>query len=386
MTGMCTSRWIPVRPGSSRPAVRSNGFYNYEVEKNAVGTEWPNVLPGGGGLIFRLRRLGECRRTFSIMAMKLPNGPARALTRGIAARYSPTGHLLVVTSDGKLVAIPFDPDKLELTGPPVAVIEGVGIRTGGFNVDLSFSDDWQPGLRPGRTIGDRRAAWVSRDGKAEPMDIGWDPQGRRSKVCPCRRMGKALAVSLNRNGKLATSWSSSCRPALFCGSPSTIPRASGPAGAVARREKRCTTCGIVTERPSAGCSRTRRTARVERGRWRTRSASWPRRHRRGTDDGSSPAPPSATYELRHPREANGGHRVGPVDRHFRDGGIPGRSLATERWLAYQSSESGTSQVYVRPFPETASAKWQVSTSAAPNPSGLGMAGSSSTSTATTRWS
>ena len=32
-----------------------------------------------------------------------------------------------------------------------------------------------------------------------------------------------------------------------------------------------------------------------------------------------------------------------------------------RWLAYTSWESGAPEVYVRPFPETATAKWQVST-------------------------
>jgi Tol biopolymer transport system component len=32
-----------------------------------------------------------------------------------------------------------------------------------------------------------------------------------------------------------------------------------------------------------------------------------------------------------------------------------------RWLAYASNESGQFEVYVRPFPETATAKWQVST-------------------------
>jgi serine/threonine-protein kinase len=32
-----------------------------------------------------------------------------------------------------------------------------------------------------------------------------------------------------------------------------------------------------------------------------------------------------------------------------------------RWLAYATTESGTPQVYVRPFPDVASAKWQVST-------------------------
>jgi hypothetical protein len=33
----------------------------------------------------------------------------------------------------------------------------------------------------------------------------------------------------------------------------------------------------------------------------------------------------------------------------------------ERWLAYASDESGTMEIYVRPFPETSTARWQVST-------------------------
>jgi Tol biopolymer transport system component len=33
-----------------------------------------------------------------------------------------------------------------------------------------------------------------------------------------------------------------------------------------------------------------------------------------------------------------------------------------RWLAYSSDESGASEVYVRPFPEVASARWQASLS------------------------
>ncbi len=33
-----------------------------------------------------------------------------------------------------------------------------------------------------------------------------------------------------------------------------------------------------------------------------------------------------------------------------------------RWLAYESNESGTDEVYVRPFPDTDAGKWQVSTS------------------------
>ena len=38
-----------------------------------------------------------------------------------------------------------------------------------------------------------------------------------------------------------------------------------------------------------------------------------------------------------------------------------------RWLAYASNESGASEIYVRPFPATASAKWQVSTAGGGEP-------------------
>ena len=57
--------------------------------------------------------------------MPLPPRRRRtSLVRGVYARYAPTGHLLVVTADGKLIAIPFDPKKLELTGAPVALHRG----------------------------------------------------------------------------------------------------------------------------------------------------------------------------------------------------------------------------------------------------------------------
>jgi serine/threonine-protein kinase len=42
-----------------------------------------------------------------------------------------------------------------------------------------------------------------------------------------------------------------------------------------------------------------------------------------------------------------------------------------RWLAYASNESGAYEVYVRPFPETATAKWQVSTAGGREPAWSG---------------
>jgi len=38
-----------------------------------------------------------------------------------------------------------------------------------------------------------------------------------------------------------------------------------------------------------------------------------------------------------------------------------RSHRTGRWLAYESSESGREEIYVRPFPDANSGRWQLST-------------------------
>ena len=44
------------------------------------------------------------------------------------------------------------------------------------------------------------------------------------------------------------------------------------------------------------------------------------------------------------------------------------ALSTDgRWLAYTSNESGAPELYVRPFPQTAAAKWQVSTAGGREP-------------------
>ncbi len=95
--------------------IRSSGgpiepVYNFSSKKRKlVGAEWPVVLPGARGLLFRIREANQATGDFEIVAMKLPHGEPRVLMRGVYARYSPTGHLLVVGADGKLLAVPFDP-------------------------------------------------------------------------------------------------------------------------------------------------------------------------------------------------------------------------------------------------------------------------------------
>src|SRR5262249_47183937 len=195
-----TDGYIYIEVDSGLARIKATGgpvepIYKISPQRREIGTEWPNVLPGGRGLIFRMRRAAQTPAEFEIRGMKLPQGEAHALIRGIYARYSASGPLLVITAEGKLLAVPFDPVKVELTGTPVALLEGV--RSGPFEVNLAVSNTGTMVYASGGSSGLTRAFWVNRDGTASPVDSTWDPQGILTslRISPD---GKTLAVGLLR--------------------------------------------------------------------------------------------------------------------------------------------------------------------------------------------
>ena len=165
--------------------------YTIQPKAKEIATEWVHVLPGA-----HRRRcsgsatVGQGPADFEIMAMPLPHGPAHSLVRGVYATYAPTGHLLVVTADGKLIAIPFDPKKLELTGAPIALLEGIGVRNGGFNIDLALAGNGTLAYTTGGTLGSRRAAWVSREGAGDAGGLRPGIRRASSSRRACRPTGR----------------------------------------------------------------------------------------------------------------------------------------------------------------------------------------------------
>ncbi len=339
--------------------------YNMDTKAgNEVGAEWPCVLPGSKGIVFRLRRAGQGPADFNIVAMKLPNGPKHVLTHGIYARYAPTGHLLVVTSDGKLIGIPFDAKKLELTGSPVALLDGVGVRAGGFNVDLAVSPAGTLIYTTGSMLGSRRAIWVSRDGTASPVDPSWDPQGsiQNAELSPD---GKAMAVELDRGGK-SDIWVKPLPTGPFSritfGDTASVRPAWSPDGREVYyiQDRSGTGTGAVYAHRADGTGK-------------------PRQLIASKADFAQILPPRDGRWLlvRTPLNVPGtgadilGYRPGdttavPLIATPAAEGYPALS-PDGRWLAYSSTESGTQEIFVRPFPETGTAKWQVSTAGGTQP-------------------
>ncbi len=99
---------------------------------------FPHALPDGRTVLFVV---GDARlRTFddaTIEAVDVTTGARRVLTKGGAPRYVPPSTLLV-PRDGQLLAIPFDPVAVALTGPPQVVLDDVltapASGAGGFDI------------------------------------------------------------------------------------------------------------------------------------------------------------------------------------------------------------------------------------------------------------
>jgi hypothetical protein len=135
--------------------------------------KYPCALPGAKAVLYTVARVeSESFDDAHIAAFSPRTGQKKVLVEGgTHPRYSPSGHL-VYARNGKLLAVRFDPDRLQVTGQPVTVLEGVLMsrNTGAANFDISARGDlvYAPGICEG---GARTLYWVDRSGHAEKLPL-----------------------------------------------------------------------------------------------------------------------------------------------------------------------------------------------------------------------
>ena len=139
----------------------------------------PQLLPGGRALLFTVADLsGVLDFDRSIIAVQSLGGSERKILveGGSDARYVATGHI-IYSLGGVLWAIPFDLERLQVTGSPVSVVEGVARGFGGVGLatsQFSVADNGSLVYIPGpATVSSARRTLVSVDqnGTVEPLRL-----------------------------------------------------------------------------------------------------------------------------------------------------------------------------------------------------------------------
>jgi serine/threonine-protein kinase len=133
----------------------------------------PSFLPSGKAIVFTIGMADNYSYDDAeIGALSLETGEKRILVQGgSSAKYSPSGHL-IYARDGKLLAVPFDPEALKVSGEPFPVADGVFMSANTGMAAYSIS-------REGRLVyaagpverGARQPVWVDRQGQSTPLPL-----------------------------------------------------------------------------------------------------------------------------------------------------------------------------------------------------------------------
>jgi hypothetical protein len=346
---------------ASTPGAIAKSVTTLDTTAAEVFHRLPFALPNNKGLLFTVYYGPVSGRGSAIAVQNFSTGKHTILADGLVARYSPSGHLLYVTSNGTLMAAPFDQDKLVVTGPPFVV--GVGLRSGAVGAgDLALSNTGTLMYTMGGSQASSELAWVTREGKATSVDSTWQGNFASPAISPD---GRKVAVGLGSVfGQSGDIWVKQLDtgPALKLtfgaplnswptwtpdGQRITYYSRSGPLGGqtdLLTKRADGSSQAVVQVRHGLNALESEWSSD---GKWLVYRSGPSVRHvyavRPGIDSTVSPITTSPAAEVT-PSLSPDGH-----------------------WLVYGSNETGVGELYVVPFPNSASAKWPISTKGGTEP-------------------
>jgi serine/threonine-protein kinase len=320
----------------------------------------PQILPGGTTVLFTLATGTAADRweKAQIVVQSLGSGERKTLVNGGSdGRYVPTGHL-VYAREGIVFAVPMDLRRLEVTGGPIPIVEGVrraaGSSTGAAQFDFSSAGSlvYVPGPVSG-TTGLSDLAFIDRKGSVEPLKLSPAPY-QHPRVSP---NGKQLTFGTD-GGKEAIVWiydlgSTASMRQLTFGGNNRFPIWSADGQRVAFQSDREGNVGIFWQRAD-GSGVAERLTTPDQGTSHAPESWSPNGERLlfTVTKGSSVS--LWTFSLRDRKAAPFAdvQSPNPTNAAFSPDG---------RWVAYTVTEGAVNGIYVQPFPATG-AKYLVSRS------------------------
>jgi len=320
---------------------------------------WPQALPGGKSVLFTSDTAPPFEDA-EIAVYSIDSRQRKTVQRGgFYARYLPSGHV-VYMHEGTLFAVPFDLKRLEVTGQPAPILEGVTTASGNGGAQFSFSDTGNLVYVAGRGVGlDVSIYWMDRDGKFAPLR-----ETRAAYNNPALSPdGKRLALDVlegGRNDVWMYEWERDTLTRLtFVGDRNSYPLWTPDGQRIAYTSVQNGAENLWWIRADGSGT----PQRLTESKSRQRPHSW--------------GPDGKILAFRQDNVASGSWDIMTlsIEGDEKSGWKPGEpkpfvnTASTEvepafspdgRWLAYGSNESGTFELFVRPFPGPGG-KWQVST-------------------------
>ena len=294
--------------------------------------------------------VSTARTTQSRIAVVGPEGgEVREILTGTMARYAASGHVVYATADGTLLAAPFDQRRLEVTGPSVALVEGV------LAPQFALSESGTLLYGTGTTGTVSELVWVSRAGQVEPVDPAWTGVLGFPALSPD---GTRLAMTLAGEAS-ADVWVKQLDqgPSLkltFGGSNNIFPTWTPDGASVTFRSDQAGPSQDLWTKRADGSAQA--VLEVDQKRSLLESLWSP--------DGEwllydTPVPAAGAGDILALRPGQDTAPIPLVATAFTE--LWPTLSPDGRWMAYQSNETGAFEIYVVPFPNAADAKWVVST-------------------------
>jgi Tol biopolymer transport system component len=311
----------------------------------------PSVLPDDRGVLFTIHRTALADST-QVAVAEIETGEHRSVLRGgTQPTYTRTGHLIYAVS-GTLHAVRFDLEARAVVGDPVPVEYDLLTLGPTGTANYAVSDDGTLIFSEGsEAAAGRLLVWVHRDGREEPVKaeprvytaarlapdgtrVAFEARDQEQDIWVldfARQTPSRLTFAPGLDA--APTWTPDGRRIIYqsaqSGTPNLFRKAADGTGAIERLTTTTASLQLPFTLSTDGSQLILMEARPETG---------PDLMLLRLDGKSKPETLLAT------RFVDLNAELSP------DG----------RWLAYQNNESGAPQVYVRPFPQVDSGRWQIS--------------------------
>ncbi len=345
-----TGLWLVSADGQSTTQLTTP-----DTARGELDHVFPSYLPGARAVLFTILPKSGGIEGASVAVFDLETKVYKTVVRGgTDARYVPSGHL-VFGSAGAIRAVRFDLKRLEAIGTPVTVVESVAIRSQGaaqFDVTSTGTLLYVPEGTDPEQDALRTLAWMDRQGRETPIKAPPRPY-RSVRISPD---GKQAAVEIsdqewdiwlwNFSGEVLTRLTFNPRAD---NSPVWMPDGRRLAvSANAQGLLLISADGTGTPEVVSNFSFTPTSISPSGDRiviWSTVAGS--------AVQALSPGKPPTTA----------------AENLVVGGGLwrNGEISPDGRWLAYDGGDAGQPQVYVRPYPNVDSGRWQLTTDGGSRP-------------------